>query len=154
MGKLSKEGKAFYDAMVDVTSGNGVANITLVNNDSNVNIGRYDNGFVDMGDISQFNAWGSYPTGAMQQGKLIHETVEQYTKAKLGYSNDGKTVGYDFSHRRGVDAENSVNGNISSTEQYRPGVYIVNYKERNGSVTTVSYTTSRRRMTVNQVNKK
>jgi hypothetical protein len=152
VGKLSDEGLAFYNEMVDITSGEGVANVNLVWDKSDVNVGNYRTGEVDMADISAFNISGnsvdrSKPVGATQQGKLIHEVREQYEKGRYGNN-------YDAHHQRAIRAENAVNGNIRLTnrEGFTRGnrAYRQFFREKDGTITTVVYSINSRRMTVEQ----
>jgi RHS repeat-associated protein len=156
VGQLSDEGLAFYNEMVDITSGDGVAKVSLVWDKSDVNVGNYRTGEVDMADISAFNIGGnsvdmSKPVGATQQGKLIHEVREQYEKGRAGYTGD---QGYRSSHARAIGAENAVNGNIRLTnrEGFTRGNKAVRqyFREKDGTITTVVYSINSRRMAVEQ----
>lgn len=147
--------------MVEITSGEGVAKVDLVSNRSDVNIGKYETGEIDMNDISAFNVGGSSidrskPVGSTQQGKMTHELREQYEKGKGGYSGRD---GYDYCHGIGILSENSVNGNIriprygNEREGLTRGNRWVNqlYKERNGTVTRLVFSIGSSNMKVEQL---
>jgi len=156
VSKLSEEGLALFNEMVDITSGEGIAKVSLVWNSSKVNIGNYITGEIDMGDISAFNIGGNTidrgkPVGATQQGKLIHELREQYEKGKAGFTGE---QGYRQAHNRAIDAENAVNGNIRlpNRDPFTRGNRAVRqfFREKDGSTSNVVYSINSRRMTVEQ----
>ena len=72
---------------------------------------------------------------ATKQGKLIHELVEQFGKAKAGYEK-GSRNGYVNNHKKGVIAENSVNGNVRcmNDKTIGRGIYQETFKKNNKNI--------------------
>ncbi|MCU0391489.1 MAG: hypothetical protein MUE81_10255 [Thermoflexibacter sp.] len=146
ISKMTDEGKAFYNYMTEAIGDRSTkVSMTLVLNSDDVNVGHYGKSQLDMGDIIQFNQGGSdidysKPTGATQQGKLIHETVEQYEKAKMDIPY-GSQAGYNVAHPPAIQAENAVNGNERQEKgRLGRGVTFQYFKEKNGTMTEVRYT--------------
>jgi RHS repeat-associated protein len=106
--KLDRGAREFLDALQHVTNSSGRTNITFVYGDSEVVIGQFESGKIDMADILQFDEYQhgkAYQEGPTRQGKLVHELIEQKVKQADGHKYHG------IPHRRGISRENAVNGN-------------------------------------------
>ncbi len=138
-GKMTEEQQAFYDNFSKVANDADVnVTHTLVSGEQGVITGNYETGEVDIADLLQFNEGGegtdySQPVGATQQGKLIHEAIEQYGKSKAGNED------YDRDHGAASSAESAVNGNTRlGKQQSPPGQDIQLFSEKNGTTTRVN----------------
>jgi hypothetical protein len=156
-GKMSEEQQAFYDNYSKVAN-DPEHNVvqTLVSGSSDVHIGKYETGELDIADLEQFNDMSgintSKPTGATRQGKLIHESVEQYEQQKMGF--DGTKYGYNGAHETAVNAENAVNGNRIIGKKYvSPGVVGEIRREKDGSQTHTQFSIKRGIINVTQLRK-
>jgi hypothetical protein len=112
--KMTKKEEAFFFIYKGVVSDETVARQIVVLDDPNTDVGHFKTNALDMGDIEKFDKAGD--GGASSAGALIHETVEQLSKAKkgLGPGEDPGGMGgsdYQKSHKTGIKAENAVNGN-------------------------------------------
>ena len=139
-GPVTEEQQAFineYQAVVDSPT---IVSQEIVSNDASTQVGSFQDNTMDMADIAQFDAAG--PGAASSAGALIHETVEQFEKAKMGISKGsmgatsvdaaGNVTYTDFNsaHSTAVKAENRVNGNYR-TEKGRYS----EFKEKSGKIT-------------------
>lgn len=96
-------------------------NQTVVNGEWKTLNGSWETGKLDIGDIQEFDKAGD--GGTSSAGAVIHETVEQLEKAKLGLANGDRgayTVDengnktytdYNKAHSAANEVEDSVNGN-------------------------------------------
>jgi RHS repeat-associated protein len=140
-GPLTQEQQAFaseYKAVVDSST---IVNQEIVSNDASVTVGSFQSNQMDMSDVAQFDLAG--PGAASSAGAVIHETVEQLEKAKMGIpkgsigTNTTDASGnlltapdFDKAHATALKAENSVNGNVR-TEGQRYDTFA----EKNGNIT-------------------
>lgn len=157
---MTKESQAFYKHLSNISNDKETTiDIKIVEDHSDVNVGNYKNQKIDIADIDQYNQGGigvdrEQPVGATKQGKLTHEVVEQYEKAKSGYGNQNTSDGYTSSHATAIKAENEVNGNTRLEEKSNvPAVGKANqyYREKNGTVSEVTVTTNKSTQQVTQV---
>jgi hypothetical protein len=81
--KLSKEGGEFLNAMEGYINSETVLKQTIVANDPEVRLIDAVNNKLDIANVHAFDRKKGGPTGA---SVFIHETDEQFTKAKKGYS--------------------------------------------------------------------
>ncbi len=114
LGPVTESEEEFYNFYCDAA----IVRQNVVQNSKSTIVGSYYTGFIDMTDIAAFDEAGD--GAASSAGALIHETVEQLEKAKLGllpyeYS---KTVGLNqvapefiSTHHTATEAEDRVNGN-------------------------------------------
>ncbi len=101
---------------------------------------------MDIADVSQFDKAG--PLGASSAGIIIHETVEQYEKAKMGISKGSvgvitvdsagiiHTPDMAAAHAVALKAEDRVNGNTRVTSS-NPN--IDEFIEKNGNHSRQAY---------------
>ena len=138
---LNDQQKEFYNALEKITNDENVTTkIGLVKDTKDVTIGKYDSGDIDMGDVVKFDVpEGSTNVGVTSQGKLIHEMHEQYERARYG-ERPGMRMYYGDAHKAGIHVENMVNGTTRGEESNGRYYYTISYKEKNGSITSVSYT--------------
>ena len=139
-GPLTQEQQAFVDEYKSVIDSPTVVNQEIVSNDINTVVGSFQNNTMDMADVAQFDAAGKGATSSA--GAVIHETVEQLEKAKLGIAKGsmgsavinsaGHTTypNYISSHATALQAENRVNGNVRME-----GFRVDSFLEKNGNVT-------------------
>jgi RHS repeat-associated protein len=123
LSKMSSESQAFYKELSGMIDNKTTTVIDVMYGSSNVNTGNYKNNAIDIADINQFDNMGK--GAATKQGKLIHEFVEQFGKAKSGYGK-GDVRGYETNHQDGIAAENRVNGSTRDKNPERVvgrGVY-------------------------------
>ena len=92
---------------------------------------------MDIADVNQFDDMGK--GAATKQGKLIHELVEQFGKAKAGHKK-GESYGRDYNHKQGILAENKVNGTTRKDISWNRRQYTSSYTDNYG-VTIYSYNT-------------
>lgn len=80
-GPMTEQQQGFYDNYSTVvnSSTDVVQGVDIVSKETQV--GSWDTGKMDMSDILKFDTAGS--GGASSAGAIIHETVEQFEKAKL-----------------------------------------------------------------------
>lgn len=118
-GPFTETQQALYDEYKNVVKDKVIVRQNVVQNDINTLVGDFTTGNLDIADIAEFDKAGV--GGASSSGALIHETVEQLEKAKLGllpkeYSKTVKTTEispeFTSSHETATKAENKVNGNI------------------------------------------
>lgn len=132
---LSEQGQAFYDEMNTVISDHdNIANMTAVYGDESVLTGQYMTGKIDMADVQQYNVTGvnvEESVGATQIGKVTHETVEQYEKAKKGIPH-GSLRAYKSSHRTAIDAEDRVNQNTRGRQYGTIKDFTIPYTDNSG----------------------
>lgn len=114
--EMTSEQKAFYQEYSAVVNSSEVVKQEVVENDVNTVVDDWVTNKIDIADIAEFDKAGS--GGATSAGALIHSTVEQHEKAKLGLKSGdlGKTSGgtavdYEASHNVAKTAENKANGN-------------------------------------------
>jgi hypothetical protein len=124
-----------------VVDSSTIVNQEIVSNDASVTVGSFQSNQMDMSDVAQFDLAG--PGAASSAGAVIHETVEQLEKAKMGIpkgsigTNTTDASGnlltapdFDKAHATALKAENSVNGNVR-TEGQRYDTFA----EKNGNIT-------------------
>jgi RHS repeat-associated protein len=137
VSKLSPEQKAFLDNYKGVTDDHSAtARQEVVEEDHDTEVGSFETNNIDISDVKAFDqATGT--GGASSAGTLIHETVEQFQKAKDGL-NPGEvskdpnatiqtSKEFEKDHAIAINAENAVNGNT------RTGTY--SFVEKNGTTT-------------------
>jgi len=114
--EMTSEQKSFYQEYSNVVNSSEVVQQEVVENDVNTVVDDWVTNKIDIADIEEFDKAGS--GGATSAGAIIHSTVEQHEKAKLGLKSGdmGKTSGrtavdYESSHNPAKQAENKVNGN-------------------------------------------
>ena len=140
LSKLSPEAKAFYENLSSMINDHTTtAVIDVVYGSSEVRIGHYQDNKIDIADINNFDNMGK--GAATKQGKLIHELVEQFGKAKKGHKK-GESYGREYNHKKGIAAENKVNGTIRKDLPYNRGIYTSSYTDKSGKTTTYSYKTN------------
>ncbi|WP_099768966.1 RHS repeat-associated core domain-containing protein [Chryseobacterium sp. 52] len=145
---LTKEQQAFYDNYNDVVGAKETVNQAIVENSTKAEVGNWQTGDVDMGDIVEFDKAGK--GGTSSAGALIHEHVEQLEKSKMGLSNrdlgktkpDPSVVGgkkyVDFlkAHDKTSKAEGKVNGNKRTEANNTSNSNNINvFKEKDGTRT-------------------
>lgn len=132
VSKLGKGAQNFYKKMNEMITAKQVINIGIVNNDSEVSVGKFGSKEqkIDVADVAQFPKFD--PTkdeqdGPTQAGKIIHESEEQFNNV----------YGLNEAHRRAFGHENEVNGNTRlpdvKASGYRTGV-IESFRLKNGSI--------------------
>ena len=99
---MSLNGQEFHRELTAMTTGEGVANITVDMDRSDVHTGNFESGVIDISDIGQFNESLSQ-LGGTQGGKIMHEFAEQYSK------QTGVGVKFAEAHSVGIQTENNVN---------------------------------------------
>ncbi len=125
LSMLSEGGQKFYNAFTEVTTNEKyTADFYVANNSDNVDIGSYKWNVMDIGDIQAFPAFDNCSVdqcGPTQAGKIIHETTEQFEKAKRGIPY-GSRDKFDPCHAIATDHEDDTNQNIrgkdSSVRQF------------------------------------
>ncbi len=137
--KMSESALAFYNELAVMVNDHSTrAKIDVVFGSGDVRIGDYGKNAIDIAYIIQFNPSGkNYESvGATRAGKLTHELVEQYHKAKDGIPK-GSMANYNINHQIAIKAEDRVNGNVRQERiiTKAPRVFIEQFKEKNGSVT-------------------
>jgi len=150
--KLSDAGKAFYDAAKDEEN---VSVLDVVENDENTDVGSFANQIIDVGDIREFARKDGDTSGDSEEGLTVHELVEQNGKAKQGIPKgeafkNGSLATFYTLHDTAISAENSANGNtrLSDAEIAGNGYYVKYFKEKDGTITEVRFTTGDRAMQV------
>ncbi|MET3730563.1 RHS repeat domain-containing protein [Moheibacter stercoris] len=104
-GDMSKQQKAFFDTFQEIISNNEFTNISLVGNDSSVEIGSYSTGEIDVADVFRLGDSDlSSSEYVSAQGAIAHELYEQFDKQVLKQTEQME------SHKRGIEVENKVNG--------------------------------------------
>ncbi|MNS97433.1 hypothetical protein D3C72_1317650 [compost metagenome] len=137
--KATTEQKAFGELYSSVVNDKTVVKQTVVSNDNGVDVGSYESNKLDIGDIKQFDKAGK--GGSSTAGALIHETIEQFEKAKIGLGpgQPGMISDFEIGHQKGIDAENRVNGNrriINPFDESQSDMFL----ERDGSRTQQTVT--------------
>ena len=139
-GPVTQEQQAFIDQYKSVVDSPIVVNHEIVSNDATL-VGSFYNNTMDIGDVAQFDKAG--PGATSSAGAIIHETVEQFEKAKMGIPKGSvgtstvDAVGnisypqYDSAHAVALKAEDSVNGNQRTTGTGR----VENFIEKNLTIT-------------------
>ncbi|WP_405377164.1 RHS repeat domain-containing protein [Nonlabens sp. Asnod3-A02] len=119
--EMTAEQKAFHKDYSAVVNSSDVINQEVVENDVNTVVDSWVTGKIDIADVAEFD---KDKGAASSAGALIHSTVEQHEKSKLGLSSgdigatttdaSGNTVYTDYmsSHKTGISAENRANGNF------------------------------------------
>jgi len=119
--EMTAEQQAFYDDYSAVVNSTDVVNQEAVESDTGTVVDSWITGKIDMTDVAEFDKSGN--GAASSAGALIHSTVEQHEKVKLGLSSgdlgatstdaNGNTTYTDYtkSHKTGISAENRTNGN-------------------------------------------
>jgi RHS repeat-associated protein len=113
ISKLSKGAQSFYTSFNEVVESKTVVNLDVFNGSNKVVVGNYKDNAIDVGDMNQFaefNNNSNEQAGATKQGKMIHETREQFWKAIKGQGM-GSMNYVNTGHEIAVGFENSVNGN-------------------------------------------
>ena len=147
VSKMSAEAKAFYEELSSmINDHNTVATIDVVYGSKDVTIGNYQSNKIDIADIDQYDNMGEGLCS--KQGKLIHELVEQFGKAKDGVPK-GSNDNYQKNHKKGIVSENKINGSIRGQDRYDRGVYKTTYTKKERS-TTYSYSVSEPIIKVNK----
>ena len=125
---ITNEQQAFYDAYNEVVGAKETVTQSIVENDINAPVGRFQTGDVDIADVLEFDKAGK--GGTSSAGALGHEHVEQLEKAKMGIPQGkmGKTVTdkngnktypqYEKAHKKGLKAEDKINGNTRTEIDY------------------------------------
>jgi hypothetical protein len=142
-GPVTEQQQAFIEEYGAVV--NSLVNVDHeIMSEVQARVGNFNNNIMDMSDVAQFDKAG--PGAASSAGALIHETIEQFEKAKMGISKGSsglKTIdaagndaypAYDKAHAVAVKTEDRVNGNQRTAESPR----ITNFLEKNGTVTQQS----------------
>jgi len=124
-GGLSSNGQVLFDAFSEaIGDHNTVAEIDVYKNSNWVDIGNYADNRMDVGDMQKFSESGKgyeKTYGATQVGLLLHETYEQYLKAKDGIPKweqvdaQGNET-YPGHHSAATEKENGYNG-VAETGQ-------------------------------------
>lgn len=115
-----------------------VVNLNVFNGSKDVVVGNYKNNTIDVADMDQFPDFNnnlSEQPSATKQGKMIHETREQFYKA-LKKQEEGSTNFYNSAHLNAIGFENRVNGNTRINE-FIPGRgqgVVEQFKRSNGTV--------------------
>ncbi len=80
------------DAYKSVAEGEKDIRQNVYDNHSGIAFGNWKNGYLDMGDVKALDKVGE--GGASGAGAIIHETIEQFEKAKMGLKNgdEGRVV--------------------------------------------------------------
>jgi hypothetical protein len=115
VSKLGKGAQSFYKEFTKIINNESVVSLDIVHNESDVTVGNFQKGSIDVADVSQFPQFDpnkDNQDGPTQAGKIIHETSEQFNKVKKG--------GFETSHDRAISYENSTNGN----ERARTDTYL------------------------------
>jgi len=143
--KMTAEQTAFYKDYSAVVNSTVVVNQVAVENDPNTVVDSYQTGAIDMADVAEFDNAGG--RAASSAGALIHSTVEQHEKAKLGLpagsmgatttdAKGNKTyTDYNANHSTAISAEDSTNGNtrgVGGNENV--------FREKDGTTTTQTVT--------------
>ncbi len=143
---LSEQGRAFFTEMSNVINDHDhIAKMKAVYADETVLTGQYMTGKIDMADVQQYNVTGvtvEETVGATQIGKVVHETVEQHQKAKMGVRH-GSMKGFNSAHDRAIQAENAVNQNTRGRQYGSIKDFTVPYTDKNGKVVHVRTRTTR-----------
>jgi RHS repeat-associated protein len=143
-GPMTEQQQAFHDEYTTIAESNTPVTQQVLENSNIVNVGSFKTGKIDMSDVSKFDIAG--PGGSSSAGAIIHETVEQYEKSKLGLTNGDFTKTpnnnspngspeYDTTHATAIRAENKVNGN----RRYINPNGGDNFIEKNGTITNQTY---------------
>jgi RHS repeat-associated protein len=127
LSKMTPEQKEFYNAYNTVTTDHSaVARQEVVQDDIDTEVGSFLSNNVDMDDIAAFDKAG--PGGASSAGALIHETVEQFEKAKDGLMpSESNFSMLKKDHETAIKSEDKVNGNKRNASG--------DFVEKNGSTT-------------------
>jgi hypothetical protein len=127
VSKMTAEQKSFYDAYKGVTTDHSAtARQEVVQDDPETEVGSFKTNNIDIDDVAQFDKAGS--GGTSSAGALIHETVEQFEKAKDGLKpGEANSADYLKDHKTAIKAEDKVNGNTRTASD--------DYVEKNGSTT-------------------
>jgi RHS repeat-associated protein len=150
--EMTAEQQAFYQSYSAIVNDETVTvSQEIVENDADITVDSWQSGKIDIADVEQFDLAGY--CGASSAGALIHSTIEQHEKAKLGLQKGdlGKVVkdvdgnildlpDYNKSHATAIDAENSVNG--STRLEGGDDDFFVKFNSLFKTVTTVSQTIS------------
>jgi len=136
--KLSEGAQSFYRNFNDVVKSETIVNLDVFNGSENVVVGNYENNAIDVADMNQFPDFdnnSSEQLSATKQGKMIHETREQFSKA-LSKQGKGSRKFLDQSHNIALDFEDKVNGNTRLKEFYpgRDKGVVEQFKRTNGTV--------------------
>ena len=137
--KLTERQVAFYEMLSQcINDKNTIAEITVVNGDKGVHVGNYAKNMIDVADMLQFDDLGKGPCS--KQGKLTHEFIEQYEKARSGLKKGDSYLQQDC-HKIAISAENYVNGSTRKDLFYNRGTYCQSYTDKTGETTNYYYST-------------
>lgn len=141
VSKMTENGQAFLSELAGMINNRDVVSqISIVNGRSDVQVGNYTQNMIDIADVNQFNDNGTF--GATKAGKMTHELVEQFNKAKDGLPI-GNGLNYDRNHSISITAEDRVNGNkrdrTYGEKQITRSTISSRFIEKDGTVTRVYY---------------
>uniref|UniRef100_UPI0013D1958E RHS repeat-associated core domain-containing protein n=1 Tax=Flavobacterium ajazii TaxID=2692318 RepID=UPI0013D1958E len=137
-GPVTAEQQAFIDVYSSAVYSPAVADVEIVNNDANVDVGSIKDNQIDIGDVQEFDKTG--PGAASSAGTLAHETKEQQLKAEAGGVKGTYPAGALGMHRSAIrTAEDKVNGN-RRVENYSTGDNIFFEPDRTKTSQTVTPT--------------
>jgi RHS repeat-associated protein len=104
-GKATKQQKKLFKTLNKAIKNEETTSIEIVNNDSNVEIGSFDTGQIDIGDVQKLGDSNlENPEFISSQGAIAHEVEEQFSKQVGGQTDVFKA------HKQGLKAEMGVNG--------------------------------------------
>lgn len=143
--KISEGAYEFYNGMKEVINANRVVNVAVYNGSSDISIGNFRTNSIDVADMNQFENLDNSKTvqnSATRQGKMVHETQEQYQKNLKGIprGSGGRYQDVESSHRSALPYENRVNGNERQLKDGNAGrnrgVYEY-YKKPDGTIVRI-----------------
>ncbi|WP_315824073.1 hypothetical protein [Paraflavitalea speifideaquila] len=115
-GQMTEQQQAFYEAVNGVMTGAKDVSIIAVMNDDKIDFGSFSSGTIDVGDMQKFNSINDKnPSGSTREGLLAHELVEQnelQTSNVNRADEQAKLDAFRPMHRKAIEVENKVNGNI------------------------------------------
>ncbi|MGB5927962.1 MAG: RHS repeat-associated core domain-containing protein, partial [Cyclobacteriaceae bacterium] len=131
-GKMNKQQMSFYKDLKKVVKSKGTTSIGLVENDSGVEIGSFDQESIDVSDLANLGSSDlSSEEAVSAQGALIHEVTEQFEKQVNG-------TGLMLAHTAGTAAENRANG----SKRIEKGATVVQDKAGNNIGSSLNSSTS------------
>jgi RHS repeat-associated protein len=136
-GEVSAQQQSAINTFLPITSlETGKVSMSVVNNSNLVDVGSFETGQIDIGDINQYdnitNTSGE-PTVYSGTGKLIHEMSEQFQK---------QVVGADMfdAHNTGIRDENSYNGSVRPVAVMRNGTMVAPASDESMNANSTKYT--------------
>ncbi len=119
--QMTAKQAAFKQELESVINSPVKTEVELVSSDALVAVGDITDNKIDMADIAAFDKAG--PGVSSSAGALSHELAEQHEKAKAGGTKGVYPSGAYGMHKKGIEAENRVNGserrdNLTTGQQY------------------------------------